>query len=1201
MKNRKIKTYQLLDPYNLPLYGYRLIEASAGTGKTYTIALLYLRLLLGLGRKNAFFRPLSVKEILVVTFTKAATDELRLRIRHNIHQMRKACIRGGIGLHKDSIYRRLLSAISDRKINAQLLFTAEHQMDEASIYTIHGFCQRILMHNAFAAGILFEQSIIKDEYSLQKQACNDFWRCNFYPQNYFITKAILEEWSNPDELLDEIRPYLQGDIPTFINQKIENQSIKKLYKTLISNIKIIKKLWILNLSNFFDLISNSSVNKRIYNRSNLQSWLEAVTDWAQLTNIDYKIPKELSRFSQSELLDKTIMGNLAEHEVFLAIDNLLEQSITLRNFIISKAIINIRQTILKEKRRRGEIGFDDLLSHLDLALNSEDGEKLANKIRNHYPVVMLDEFQDTDPQQYRIFKRIYHGYNNCGLLYIGDPKQAIYSFRGADIFTYLKAKNQIESHYTLDTNWRSSSSMVAAVNQLFSKVKNPFLFEQIPFNRINSISVNQNLNFFHKTKKISALNFFYLEKETLSILDYQEKMSYHFASQICDWLKEGENGRTWLYRNNEKYPLTAMDIMILVRTRREAGIIQKSLSKFNISSVFLSNKESIYSTDEAKDLLWLLEAVLSPEKESTLRCALATRLIGLSAQDIEQLNQDEIQWEIRVEEFTNYLLIWQRNGILRTLCAVMTSNRIAENLLMDNIDGERRLMNLMHLSELLQEAESQLYSKYSLVRWLAQKIDQPDPLLENHQIRLENDKNLVNISTIHKSKGLEYPIVCLPFDSQFLHKNIAIFHDREKFQKCFDLKQQKASIRLSNEEHLSEDLRILYVALTRSIYHCSVGIRPFKKNRRNIENINTTLDKSALNYLLKNGQSDNTIFLCKNLSELASENISITPVTDIKLSPWYPKKEKPMKLFARNFTGKIQNNWQITSYSGLIHKKIDSLSDKIIVNDLNTKINIEDLLPKMGDELKGNRFSFQGEIENKNAHTFPKGAKTGNFLHFLLKLLPFNQYPEESWLAKKLEQFGFSSDWAFTLKMWLIDIYHVPLLKDNFSLSKLISEFQLNEMQFHLPIKKLLFPSMLNKLVSQYDDLSKHCQPLNFDPVTGVLNGYIDLVFKWKDRFYLIDYKSNWLGENSLTYSQETIERVIIDHRYDLQYQLYTLALHRYLQNRLSKYFYQKHFGGIIYLFLRGIDSKNSGYGIYHTTPAFELINSLDKLFNVSN
>ncbi|BGI51238.1 MAG: exodeoxyribonuclease V subunit beta [Arsenophonus endosymbiont of Ceratovacuna japonica] len=1200
MHNSKIQVYKL-DPYSLPLYGLRLIESSAGTGKTHTIALLYLRLLLGIGQKNAFSRVLNIEEILVVTFTKSSTNELRSRICYNIHQMRLACIRDGIGFHKNSIFRILLFFILDKKLAAQWLLMAENQINKLAIYTIHSFCHHILLHNAFESGMLFKQSIIKDEYILQKKACADFWRCNCYLMDYSLVKVITKEWSGPEELLSEVKPFLQGDLPIFINQSIKGKSIIQRHKIIINIIKKIKKLWIANSSSFFNLINNSSINKRIYNNKNLSYWLTIINNWAKLETIDYEIPKELNRFSQSELINNTLIGDYPKHNIFFVINNLLQKSLTLRDIFISKAIINIRKIIKNEKKRLREIGFDDLLNYLDQALYSKNGNYLTKVIRKLYPIVMIDEFQDTDPQQYRIFKRIYYKYNNCGLLLIGDPKQAIYSFRGADIFTYLKAKNDIKSYYTIDTNWRSSVSMIKAINKLFSLSKKPFLFKQIPFNTINSSSINNNLGFVYKTKQMAALNFHYLDKELVSILDYQKALAYQCASQIYDWLKDSKNGTTWLYSNNIKQQITYSDIMILVRNSNEAVIIQKELSKFNIPSVFLSNRESVFNINEAQDILWLLKSILSPENKKIMRCALATSIIGLSAQDIEKLNNNENQWEIRIKEFTNYLLIWNRYGILSTLRSIIINNRITENLLVNNIDGKKRLMDLMYIGELLQEVELKFNNKHTLVRWLAHQINYPDSLLDNKQIRLENDSNLINISTIHKSKGLEYPIVWLPFACYFYQKKMIIFHSRKNFKTYLDLTYKESNIKLANEECLSEDLRLLYVALTRSIYHCSVGVAPLIKSNTNKKNRNTDLHQTALGYLLQNKKIGDSILLRNSLESLVSKNISIIIINNNNLYPLYRKKNKQVKLLAKTFVGKIKNNWKVTSYSELLNNNIYLLNNKFIYNNVNIKINIQDLIPKINTNIKNENFLVKCKITNKNINTFPKGIITGTFLHFILKLLPFNKDPSEIWLAKKLEQAGFSKDWAPILKTWLINIFTTNLLKNNLSLSNIKSKYQLHEMQFYLSIKNLLSPSILDNLTHQYDSLSRSCASLSFEPVTGILKGYIDLVFYWKNKFYLIDYKSNWLGENYSSYNRKALQQSIIDNRYDLQYQLYTLAFHRYLQNCFSYYNYKKHFGGIIYLFLRGINYNNINYGIYHTIPDYGLINGIDELFSITN
>ncbi|WMY97132.1 MAG: exodeoxyribonuclease V subunit beta [Arsenophonus sp.] len=1200
MRNKKINIFQL-NPYDLPLYGQRLIESSAGTGKTYTIALLYLRLLLKIGKKNSFFRRLNVKEILVLTFTEAATNELRARIRYNISQMRIACIRNGFGFSKKSIYRILLFSITDKNLAAKWLLSAEQQMDEAAIYTIHGFCKKILSHNALESKMLFRQSIIKNESFLQRQACADFWRSNCYPLKYDVSKIIANEWSGPEALLDEIKPYLQGEIPVFLNQSIKFQSISKCHKKIISNINIIKKIWILHFNDFFCLIMNSGINKRSYNRRNLLIWIDAVTKWAQSSTIDYKIPKELIRFSQSELINKTYIDNeIPKHKVFSSIDNFLKKSNTLRNIFFSKAIIDVRKILLKEKIKNEKIGFDDLLDKLEHALDTKNSKRLKNIIRNCYPVVMIDEYQDTDSKQNKIFESIYDGSKYSGIFLIGDPKQAIYAFRGADIFSYIKAKNKIQSHYRLDTNWRSSSNMVEAINHLFSRVKNPFIFKQIPFYAVNSGYFNENLGFIHQKKPVSALNFNYLDKDQVSITEYQKIMAYQCASQIYFWLKGGDDGTTWLYKNDQKKLLTASDIMILVRNSYESKIIQEELRKFNISSVFLSNYESVFSTAEALDILWLLQAVLSPEREKNLRRALATALIGLNAEEIEELSKNDNQLEIWIKEFHHYLLIWERYGILAMFKDMISNQRIAKNLLKDTVNGERRLIDVMHLFELLQESESEFHNKHATISWLAQQIDKPDPLLENQQRRVESNINFVSISTIHKSKGLEYPIVWLPFICKFSQKKLAIFHERKKFQICLDLTDNLKNLKLADEERLAEDLRLLYVALTRAIYHCSVGVAPLCKKRHN-EKIfyDTVLHKSALGYLLQKGKKGSSALLLNTLKSLINKDIGITLVNNINTFSSYCKKNRTIKLLAKKFSGKINDIWRVTSYSELKKNDISTLSNKVMNTNLNFDINLKTLNFKFKNYQYSHNFLYQKEKSKKSVHTFPKGVIAGNFLHSILELLPFNKDPKKSWLIERLEEFGFSSEWASMLKIWLLNIFNAPLLENDFRLSNIISKYRLNEMKFCFSIKKILCPSLLDNLAHRYDFLSKNSPPLNFEQVQGFLQGYIDLIVFWKKKYYLIDYKSNWLGEGSFSYNQQAIKHAMIYNRYDLQYQLYTLAIHRYLRTRLPNYNYQKHFGGVIYIFLRGIDNKNShGYGIYYNLPVYAFINSLDQLFS---
>nr|WP_273827842.1 exodeoxyribonuclease V subunit beta [Providencia rettgeri] len=1187
---------QLLNVFSLPLSGQRLIEASAGTGKTYTIGILYLRLLLGLGGENAFPRPLSVEEILVVTFTEAATNELRGRIRQRIHEMRLVCLRNGVGFESQPEYLELLGELSGEeqlKFAEEWLLAAERQMDEAAIYTIHGFCQRMLVHNAFESGVLFEQTMIQDEFPIQKQACADFWRRHFYPLDYSMTKVVQSEWNGPEALLAEIRPFLQGDMPLIINQPKVQESLEERHQRLVSVIESVKSSWRENAGDFEKLITDSDVDKRSYSSRFLPSWLIEIGQWAEEVTQDYDFPKDLVRFSQTVLHEKSKSGQGPEHTVFQKIEELLSQSLTLKDLVIPLAISEVRQTIAEEKHRRGEMGFDDLLTRLDRALSHDGGKFLAQAISQRFPVAMIDEFQDTDAQQYRIFQRIYQRVDNTALLFIGDPKQAIYAFRGADIFTYIEAKKEVSAHYTLETNYRSSQSMVEAINRVFSHCQSPFIFEQIPFQPVNFAQQNAGKKLVHKGNEVKALTFWQLDAEAVSVSEYEQAIARQCAAQIAQYLQGGLDGETYFKNNEKQVFVAASDITVLVRSRREAILIRDALNQLNIPSVFQSNRESVFSTPEARDLLWLLQAVLTPEKERVLRSALATGILGLTAKDIDEINHDEKAWEDLVDEFSRYSTVWQKRGVLPMLRMIMSQRHIAETLL-SATDGERRLMDVMHIGELLQEMSLQLEGEHTLTRWLAQQIAHPDHQSDAQQMRLESDKHLVQISTIHKSKGLEYKIVWLPFASNFLPQSKGLYHDRNDYGTRLDLEDSDETIALADEERLAEDLRLLYVALTRAIYHCSVGIAPLIKGNRK-KSGETDLHLSALGYVIQKGEAGDNLLLNSMLNEISNEIIDVISIDQLESERLILDKETHDDLMARELTRYFDDHWRVTSYSGLSYGASHS-EDEQTVSPLQFA---SSLAPKM--DVEASIDIEQQEDESANTltpHQFPKGASPGTFLHTLMEEISFSEPVALDWLTEKLESSGFDVEWAPMLQEWLKAIVEAPLADDGFCLSALQPQDQLDEMQFYLPIDAIINAKSVDNITHKYDPLSKLCPPLNFEKVQGILKGFIDLTFYWNGKFYLLDYKSNYLGEDASHYTQEAMAEAMIDHRYDLQYQLYSLALHRYLKQRLPGYDYETHFGGVYYLFLRGIDNVNSQNGIFFYRPVEAFIQSFDQLFS---
>lgn len=988
-------TAESLDPLRLPLIGERLIEASAGTGKTFTIAALYLRLLLGLGDEAAYPRAISVEELLVVTFTEAATEELRGRIRSNIHELRIACLRGE---SDNPLYSALLAEIADKDDAAKTLLLAERQMDEAAVFTIHGFCQRMLSLNAFESGMLFEQQLIEDESRLRYQACADFWRRHCYPLTRDIAAVIHDVWKGPRDLLKSLDRWLQGEAPQLKSPPAPNETLAERHQQIIARIDSLKQQWREQVGEIEGVLENSGLDRRKFNRGNQGKWMEKVNAWAQEETLSYQLPDALEKFAQSFLLERTKAGGEPPvHPLFSAVESLLASSLTLTDLVLARAMVEIRDAVAREKRRRGELGFDDMLSRLDEALRGDSGETLASAIRQRFPVAMIDEFQDTDPQQYRIFRRIWRRQPETALLLIGDPKQAIYAFRGADIFTYMKARGDVAAHYTLDTNWRSSPGMVGSVNRLFSLSDNPFMFHEIPFLPVKAAAKNKGLRFTVDAADVPAMNVWLMPGDTVGSGDYQTFMAQLCATQIRDWLSAGQQGRALLWRGETSRPVQASDITVLVRNRLEAAQVREALQTLGIPSVYLSNRDSVFETLEAQELLWLLQAVLAPERENTLRSALATSMFGLTALDIENLNQDEQAWDALVEEFSEYRQIWRQRGVMPMLRALMTARHIAENLLATR-GGERRLTDILHISELLQEAASQLESEHALVRWLAQHIAEPDSNAASQQMRLESDKHLVQIVTIHKSKGLEYPLVWLPFIARFRKQDQAFYHDRETFAAVLDLCQDEASLELAEAERLAEDLRLLYVALTRAVWHCSLGVAPLSSRKSG----NSDFHLSALGRLLQAGEAMDAAGLAARLADFCHGDIALQIPGELDLTPWQAPAATIPRLSARELQRRIADDWRVTSYSGLQQHGFSGG---------------QDLLPRLDVDAAG-----VGEVVEEpqlTPHQFPRGAAPGTFLHSLFEELDFTQPVPEGWMAEKLQLSGFDAQWAPVLTDWL--------------------------------------------------------------------------------------------------------------------------------------------------------------------------------------
>ncbi|HDX8358358.1 TPA: exodeoxyribonuclease V subunit beta [Aeromonas hydrophila] len=1176
-----------LNTLRFPLHGERLIEASAGTGKTYTIAGLYLRLLLGhgplieegadAGQPSAHERPLSVTEILVVTFTEAATAELRGRIRGRIHEARLAFMRGH---SNDALLAQLLAEVADHELAARRLLAAERQMDEAAVFTIHGFCQRMLKQNAFESGALFETEFLTDDSQLRLQAVSDYWRAEFYPVDKALASAVRALWPSPAALLREMGSWLDNS-ELEIHPALGDETLAARHQAAMSRIAAVKSEW---LAQTDEIRRQTDGQVSRYTGKNYEGWLAKIADWAQDEASGYAIPKELERFGQTVLEENLKKGGAVPTlPLFSQIDELLASRPGIRDLILQRAAKVVRSRMQASKRQAHQLSFDDLLKDLDGALGSSLGERLCERIRATYRVAMIDEFQDTDPQQYRIFHRLYGGHTDTALLMIGDPKQAIYGFRGADIFTYIQARRNVSAHYTLGRNWRSSSALVGAVNGLFERAKDPFIYEaDIPFLPVEAQGKSKALLLDGVTAPV--LHCWQLTGQpTFNRGDYQSKMARATAAEIHRLLTLAREGKAKIGDQAVK----AGDIAVLVRTGAEGKLVQQELARLAIASVYLSNRESVLEQTEAREILLILHACQNPSEERSLRAALATGLLDLDAKALDELASDERAWESAVQEFMEYRKIWHRRGVLAMLRALLHRRNLASSLLASPY-GERRLTNFLHLGELLQQVSCELDGEYALLRWLGEAVSRPNGQDAEQVLRLESERKLVQIVTIHKSKGLEYPLVFLPFICSHRTAETPLYHEADEAgnRTILDLTGADSSLAEADRERLAEDLRLLYVALTRGVFATWLGLAPVRAGAGKSEK--TDLHHTAIGYLLQKGEEGDAQTLATALTELAQAlpGVAVGEPSLTRPAPLPPEEELLGEPQVRHFSGSLERDWWISSYSGLAAQGHGHSKGVLANPGFDVEVVAEAAVVQEEDELQPSIF------------TFPKGARPGTLLHSLFETIDFQSAGDEplaEHIATLLAQDGFDESWAPVLQQQVEAVLDTPLetgFGEPVRLRDLAPERKQVELEFFLPMGRVTAPA-LTALCQQHDPLSRGNKPLSFATVQGMLKGFIDLVFEWQGRWYLLDYKSNHLGMSPADYSLPALEQAMAEHRYDLQYQLYSLALHRLLTLRLPGYDFEQHFGGVFYLFLRGMPQG----GIFHTRPSRELVLGLDRLF----
>lgn len=1175
------------------------IEASAGTGKTYTIMLLVFKALVRLWREDS---GLGIKHILVVTFTEAATKELRSRIRETLVKAQAYYANEPVSLDETikSVFENYKFSVSERKNLADYLAAQLSTMEDASILTIHGFCSKVISEFPFECGIPGEFELSTNLTDELEDFIKAEWRALICSDKE-SDKVCEEYFKTPQDFIKNFRNQINSSIVLEYDDK-SDRNYDDLVKSFIEERERFIKQYNLDacLTNVEVLFEKALLNGRVYSPSaknqvtNLicyfysRYWNRIINgaekDYEKLYLLsDTKIQSSTSSKTVQSILD-TLAPFVSDFSNILSNLELIQQQ---KKGILSKYIAELQIKFQQKKKEQAWFGFDDLLLIVDTAL--KQNKSLVDKVREAYPIGFIDEFQDTDPVQFSLFKQIYIDAKEQGLsptfYMIGDPKQSIYSFRNADLKTYIYARGLAEQHFSINTNYRSTHAVIDSLNTFYSQAEFPFINKKIEYKAVKSV----------KDGAIKMAKSEYNTPFLVLTVEGDEKVTKDQAvlNAITNTVKlighylTDEN----FIDNNRIEP---GDIGILVKTNKLASRMYQRLRMEGIPAV-IQSKQSVFETKDANNLVILMQAIVQAQSSAKIKLALLSPFFDIKWQDFDTWEaQNENEKELQFQEaFLEANRKWYKSGFSAAFSYLNNEFSCISNLVRF-ADGERSVANVMHLIDLISAIERKSkHSPNKTLKTIELKIieaaeDEYRTVADEEVLRLESDEKKVKIITIHGSKGLEYPIVIQPFSwhdkvvsynrSSYIHslsipqentspKLYKLFEENEYSKKLLDDKTiEQAQI----EDIEEEEARNFYVALTRAKYQ-NVIILPnskvFKDPKAPLGMLQkwVSLAKSDKQEIFEIKSIDKNKFseTINVLEKLKSDYSDLINLTD--LIPEFEKEILKQEVQDKSIFEpsirthiEIKPSWVQSSYSSLTAQAESHNEDREKEPVLETQ---DDLV----SPIQITEFSTE-------LASIPAGADIGNILHDTLEALENDNL--ESILAQMqiiMNRYGTKAQFEQKedlIAQWIQRVYTTSftLEKDTkISMATMPKEKQKRELEFYFNSKEFDYQVFMSILRSHSDSVN----PIE----AGFIKGFIDLIFVHEDKFYMLDYKSNKLSN----YDNSSLQSAMIQHSYDVQMAVYTVALNTFLSATIQDYDYETHFGGMFYWFVRGIDFPNQG------------------------
>ena len=1164
------------------LPGINLIEANAGTGKTYTIAMLFVRFIV----EHGFL----IDQLLVVTFTHAAAAELKERIR-----LRLTEIYHSVASDKTRLDETTLSWLQglalEEAVVLQRLKIALLGLDQSAVFTIHGFCYKTLQEFAVESKQLFELDLIGDSRFIRQQLTDDFWRQTIYPLAPQDAAMLTTYYANPVTLLASIKG---------VGQQVTVYPETQPIAFYLEQAKVVKGEFTDQFVTFTDRLSEA-VSEPLFKRSfqaAFSTHYNAISHWLNEGGLSF--PVDALNFmsypgvfeglnGQKFRATKTHTGlerkteylaatgiNFDVVEKLLAISH--SASIALRGLLID--YIRDKEDGVLEGAQSAS--FDCLISRLADLMVNEDGAILKKALQSRYQVALIDEFQDTDQQQWTIFSQLC-AQKTQFLYLIGDPKQAIYKFRGADVFSYFSAATLAHHRYTLTDNWRSSPQMVGAVNTLFESLENVFLLEGLSYQPCDAALREQDNCFKLADASLPGMVMWHLSPDEgnnsgfLKSGQAQEQISIAVINEIISLLTPGSAYRRVV--NGRSEILTPQDIAILVRTNSQAIDYQNSLREAGIPSV-LNSAKSVFETTEANDFYILLRAISQPNNTGLLKQFLTVAWLNVSAPELLSIVDDDSLMGFWISRLSEYYQLWERRGLLAMTYKLLAQEKIASKLSKWPA-FERKMSNIMQLAELVQAAETQESLNINgTLGWLQQSINNPQ-YSEQELLRLENDETAINILTVHRAKGLEFSVVFCPVlwqQDQHVQKENSVIQCHEDNLMVADLGSEQFEERklIALEESFAEDIRLSYVAMTRAKLRCYIAWA----NVRTKENRN----HSALSRLLFNP----SVKQSELGDDFSRQQIDLRGLID-RHQGFFEYHSLPSDQAIRHLrefknltplkapeqcSRNLKTMWQINSYTGLSALSLGVANEGLYEHAEETSK--DNLLASSFDPL-------------------PRGRRMGNLVHELLEKNTFAELAKHCVSTTKIEQacirFGVSLDDPQLMSALLREVVITPLDKqdDGFKLAQIDAKHCLKEMPFYLSHGSIN-TEQINTILGDEVIYSA----LSTKKLAGFLTGFIDLVCVYQGKYYLMDYKSNYLDD----YSSASMIQAMRAHNYGLQAWIYSVVLTNFLQETIVDYSFDRHFGGVLYLFVRGMKSDEPCSGVFSFLPHAEKLEQLSRLFS---